>query len=48
MGINLVGADLVEVTPPFDATGGTAWLGILLMFELMCILAKSICPPERD
>jgi len=48
MGINLVGADLVEVAPPFDATGGTAWLGISLMFELMCILAKSICPPERN
>jgi guanidinopropionase len=41
MGVNLVGADLVEVAPPFDAAGGTAWLGISLMFELMCVLAKS-------
>jgi guanidinopropionase len=41
MGVNLVGADLVEVARPFDAAGGTAWLGISLMFELMCVLAKS-------
>ena len=41
-GVNLVGADLVEVAPPFDATGGTAWLGISLMFELMCVLSTSV------
>jgi guanidinopropionase len=40
-GLNLVGADLVEVSPPFDPEGGTAWLGISLMFELMCILADA-------
>ena len=41
-GVNLVGADLVEVSPPFDADGGTAWLGVSLMFELMCVLANAI------
>ena len=41
-GINLIGADLVEVSPPLDPTGGTAWLGISLVFELMCILSQSI------
>ncbi len=41
-GVNLIGADLVEVAPPFDAAGGTAWLGISLMFELMCVLAPAI------
>jgi len=41
-GVNLVGADLVEVSPPFDQTGGTAWLGISIVFELMCVLAKAI------
>ena len=40
-GVNLIGADLVEVSPPFDPSGGTAWLGVSLMFELMCILADS-------
>ncbi|QHQ36247.1 agmatinase [Algicella marina] len=40
-GVNLVGADLVEVSPPFDQSGGTAWLGVSLMFELLCILAEA-------
>ena len=41
-GINLVGADLVEVSPPFDASGGTAWLGVSLMFELLCVLSEAV------
>lgn len=40
-GVNLIGADLVEVSPPFDPGGNTAWLGVSLMFELMCILSAS-------
>lgn len=40
-GVNLIGADLVEVSPPFDPAGGTAWLGVSLMFELMCVLAEA-------
>lgn len=38
-GLNLVGADLVEVSPPFDPSGGTAFLGVSIMFEILCILA---------
>ena len=41
-GVDLIGADLVEVSPPFDHSGGTAWLGISLVFELMCVLATAI------
>lgn len=41
-GVNLIGADLVEVAPPFDANGGTAWLGISLVFELMCVMSQAI------
>ncbi|QPH55391.1 agmatinase [Pontivivens ytuae] len=41
-GLNLIGADLVEVSPPFDPSGGTAWLGVNIMFEIMCVLAKSL------
>jgi len=41
-GVNLIGADLVEVSPPFDPTGGTAWLGVSIMFELMCVLSAAI------
>jgi guanidinopropionase len=38
-GVRIVGADLVEVSPPFDPSGGTAWLGASLMFELLCAMA---------
>lgn len=41
-GLNLIGADLVEVSPPFDQTGGTGWLGASILFELMCVLADAI------
>lgn len=40
-GLNLVGADVVEVSPPFDLNGATALLGATLMFELLCILADA-------
>ena len=40
-GVNIVGADLVEVSPPFDASGGTAWLGASLMFEMLCVIAEA-------
>ncbi|MEP3784310.1 MAG: agmatinase [Ascidiaceihabitans sp.] len=41
-GLNLIGADLVEVSPPFDERGNTAWLGASLVFELMCVCASSM------
>ena len=41
-GLDIVGADLVEVSPPFDAAGGTAWLGISLMFEMLCSMAEAV------
>ncbi len=41
-GLNLVGADLVEVSPPFDPSGQTAWVGVNIMFELLCVLADAI------
>ena len=37
-GVNIAGADLVEVSPPFDNAGTTAWLGASLMFELLCVM----------
>ena len=39
MGIDLVGADVVEVSPPFDQTGGTALVAANLMFEVLCLMA---------
>jgi guanidinopropionase len=41
-GLDVVGADLVEVSPPFDASGGTAWLGVSLMFEMLCVMAERV------
>ncbi|MFC2969214.1 agmatinase [Acidimangrovimonas pyrenivorans] len=38
-GVNIVGADLVEVSPPFDNSGGTAYLGVSIMFEILCNVA---------
>jgi len=37
-GLNLVGCDLVEVSPPYDASGNTALLGANLLFEMLCVL----------
>ena len=37
-GLNLVGADLVEVSPPYDTTGNTALLAANLVFEMLCSL----------
>ncbi|KUF09474.1 agmatinase [Pseudoponticoccus marisrubri] len=37
-GLDIVGADLVEVSPPFDASGGTAFLGASILFELLCAM----------
>jgi len=41
-GLNLVGADVVEVSPPFDLAGMTSIAGATVMFELMCILARQV------
>ncbi len=38
-GVDVVGADLVEVSPPFDPSGGTAYLGVSVMFEMLCVMA---------
>ncbi len=41
-GLNLVGADMVEVSPPFDPSGITALAGASMMFELLCVLAELV------
>jgi len=37
-GLNLVGCDLVEVSPPYDPSGNTALLAANLIFEMLCSL----------
>lgn len=41
-GVNIVGADVVEVAPPFDVEGMTALVGATMMFELLCVMAGMI------
>ena len=37
-GLNIVGCDLVEVSPPYDPSGNTALLGANLLYEMLCVL----------
>jgi guanidinopropionase len=40
-GLNLVGGDVVEVSPPLDASGLTAINAANLMFEILCVVAAA-------
>jgi len=40
-GLDIVGADVVEVAPPFDVQGMTALVGATMMFELLCVIAAN-------
>lgn len=37
-GLNIVGCDLVEVSPPYDPSGATANLAANILFEMLCVL----------
>lgn len=37
-GLNIVGADLVEVSPPYDPQGTTSLVAANLLFEMLCVL----------
>ena len=37
-GLDIVGADIVEVSPPYDPHGNTALLAANLAFEMLCVL----------
>ncbi|MCP4183327.1 MAG: agmatinase [Hyphomicrobiales bacterium] len=41
-GLNIVGADVVEVSPPFDPSGYTALNAVTMMFELLCVMAENL------
>ena len=40
-GLDFVAGDLVEVSPPFDVGGLTAFHGASLLFEILCLLAAA-------
>ena len=37
-GLNVIGGDVVEVSPPYDTTGNTALLAANLLYEMLCVL----------
>jgi len=41
-GLNIIGADLVEVAPCFDQAGNTALLASTLLYEMLCIMAEQV------
>lgn len=41
-GLDLIGGDVVEVSPPFDPSGNTALVGATMMYEILCVLAESV------
>jgi guanidinopropionase len=41
-GLNIVGADVVEVSPPFDPSGLTAYAGAVMLFEILCSMAEDV------
>lgn len=41
MGLDVVGADVVEVSPPFDVGGLTAFHGASMLFEILCVAAAA-------
>jgi guanidinopropionase len=46
-GLDLIGGDVVEVSPPFDASGITALVGATMMYEILCILAETAARRKR-
>lgn len=39
-GLDIVGADLVEVSPPYDPSGNTALVAANLAYEILCIMSQ--------
>lgn len=37
-GLNIIGCDLVEVSPPYDPSGNTALIAANLLFEMLCAM----------
>lgn len=47
-GLDLVGGDVVEVSPPFDPSGNTALVGATMMYEILCILAEAVAGRRKS
>ncbi len=40
--MNFIGADVVEVSPPFDVNNMTSLVGATIAFEILCVMTKTI------
>jgi len=40
-GVNAVGGDVVEVSPPYDLNGGTAVVGAIVAMDILHILGEA-------
>jgi len=47
-GLNLIGGDIVEVSPPFDPSGNTALVGATMLYEMVCVLAVTIARDKKS
>ena len=47
-GLDLIGGDVVEVSPPFDPSGNTALVGATMMYEILCILAEVVARRKKS
>ena len=48
-GLNIVGGDVVEVSPPFDVGGLTAFHGASILFEILSLMAaRRVSSPRRE
>ena len=46
-GLDLIGGDVVEVAPQYDATTVTAQVGAQMMFEILCVVADAVAARKR-
>ena len=46
-GLDIVGGDVVEVSPPFDSAGITALAGAQILFEILCLSAEAFTLREE-
>ncbi len=46
-GMNVIGADMVEVAPSFDQSGSTALVGANILFELLCVASQSVAARSK-
>ncbi|RLB10764.1 MAG: agmatinase [Deltaproteobacteria bacterium] len=47
-GVDLIGGDVVEVSPPFDPSGNTALVGATMMYEILCVLADAVVQRKKS